>query len=112
MFGPTIAQRLIDYFSGSLGRRAQAFPELTQREGEVLELIARGESNAAIARELGVSQKTVRNHVSNVFTKLRVADRSQAIVKAREGRARRRRPPPRLIRRLVTRARLPAERVP
>ena len=63
------------------------FPPLrrgNQRERQVLELIARGEGNAAIARELSVSQKTVRNHASNVFTKLRVADRSQATVKARE----------------------------
>lgn len=84
VFGPAIAQRLIEYFSGTPAGPAQAFPELTQREREVLELIARGESNAAIARELGISQKTVRNHVSNVFTKLRVVDRAQAIVKARE----------------------------
>ena len=84
VFGPTIAQRLISYFSTSSSRPPHAFPELTAREREVLELIARGEGNAAISRTLGISQKTVRNHVSNVFTKLRVADRSQAIVKARE----------------------------
>jgi DNA-binding NarL/FixJ family response regulator len=84
VFGPAIARRLIEYFTASPTGRDQAFPELTQREREVLELIARGESNAAIARELSISQKTVRNHVSNVFTKLRVVDRSQAIVKARE----------------------------
>jgi DNA-binding NarL/FixJ family response regulator len=84
VFGPAIAQRLIDYFSGSQPGPPQAFPELTERERQVLELVARGEGNAAIARELGISQKTVRNHVSNVFTKLRVVDRSQAIVKARE----------------------------
>jgi DNA-binding NarL/FixJ family response regulator len=84
VFGPAIARRLMDYFSSSPGRSAQAFPELTAREREVLELIARGEGNAAIARELGISQKTVRNHVSNVFTKLRVVDRAQAIVKARD----------------------------
>jgi DNA-binding NarL/FixJ family response regulator len=84
VFGPVIAQRLIDYFSGSPGGPAQAFPELTGREREVLELIARGDGNAAIAHALGISQKTVRNHVSNVFTKLRVVDRSQAIVKARD----------------------------
>jgi DNA-binding NarL/FixJ family response regulator len=83
VFGPAIARRLIDYFSSSRDS-ARAFPELTAREREVLELIARGESNATIARELTISQKTVRNHVSNVFTKLRVVDRAQAIVKARE----------------------------
>jgi DNA-binding NarL/FixJ family response regulator len=84
VFGPAIARRLIEYFSGPQARLAQAFPDLTKREREVLELIARGETNAAIARELGISQKTVRNHVSNVFTKLRVVDRAQAIVKARD----------------------------
>jgi DNA-binding NarL/FixJ family response regulator len=61
-----------------------AFPDLTPRERDVLERIARGRNNTAIATELGLSLKTVRNHVSNVFTKLRVADRAAAIVKARE----------------------------
>lgn len=84
VFGPVIAQRLIEYFSGLPAGAPQAFPELTRREREVLELVARGASNAAIARELGISQKTVRNHVSNVFTKLRVVDRAQAIVRARQ----------------------------
>lgn len=84
VFGPTIARRLIEYFAGSSPGPAHAFPELTQREREVLELVARGHGNAAIARELSISPKTVRNHVSNVFTKLQVVDRSQAIVKARE----------------------------
>jgi len=83
VFGPAIARRLIEYFA-SASVSPQAFPELTQREREVLELIARGEGNAAIARELTISQKTVRNHVSNIFTKLQVVDRAQAIVKARE----------------------------
>ena len=83
VFGPAIARRLIEYFSSSPGG-PQAFPELTQREREVLELIARGEGNAAIAQRLTISQKTVRNHVSNIFTKLQVVDRAQAIVKARE----------------------------
>jgi DNA-binding NarL/FixJ family response regulator len=57
---------------------------LTDREREVLELIAQGASNAAIAAALTLSQKTVRNHVSNIFTKLRVADRAQAVIRARE----------------------------
>ncbi|GGB25242.1 DNA-binding response regulator [Flexivirga endophytica] len=61
-----------------------AFPGMTAREQEVLELIARGRDNARIARALGISGKTVRNHVSNVFTKLQVADRAAAIVRARE----------------------------
>jgi DNA-binding NarL/FixJ family response regulator len=60
------------------------FPDLTDREREVLELVARGLGNAEITRRLVVSPKTVRNHVSNILTKLQVADRSQAIVRARE----------------------------
>ena len=71
--------------SGRIGTRAgRQFPELTERELEVLELIARGLNNTEIARRLVVSDKTVRNHVSSVFTKLHVADRAQAIVRARE----------------------------
>ncbi|HEU0248956.1 MAG TPA: response regulator transcription factor [Gaiellaceae bacterium] len=84
VFGPAIANRLIEYFSSSPSGPPLVFPELTQREREVLELIAQGESNAAIAKRLTISQKTVRNHVSNVFNKLHVVDRAQAIVKARE----------------------------
>ena len=60
------------------------FAELTDREREVLELVARGRNNTEIARALFISGKTVRNHVSNVFTKLQVTDRAQAIVRARE----------------------------
>jgi DNA-binding NarL/FixJ family response regulator len=60
------------------------FPELTKREREVLELIAQGQNNPEIARNLVISPKTVRNHVSNIFNKLQVADRAQAIIRARE----------------------------
>ncbi len=84
IFGPAIAQRLTSYFASTAGGAPRPFPELTAREHEVLELIARGNSNGEIAAALAVSLKTVRNHVSNVFTKLRVATRAQAIVKARE----------------------------
>jgi DNA-binding NarL/FixJ family response regulator len=84
IFGPAIATRLMAYFASSGNGPAQAFPELTAREREVLELIAQGQSNAKIAERLVLSQKTVRNHVSNVFTKLQVLDRAQAIVKARQ----------------------------
>ncbi|MEV6156855.1 LuxR C-terminal-related transcriptional regulator [Nonomuraea sp. NPDC052129] len=63
---------------------ASPFPQLTEREHEVLGLVARGLDNTAIARRLGVSGKTVRNHVSNVLTKLQLADRPAAIVRARE----------------------------
>jgi DNA-binding NarL/FixJ family response regulator len=85
LYSPTIAQRLITFFSERSVRLPQrAFPELTEREREVLELIAQGRNNAEIARRLSVSDKTVRNHVHNVFSKLQVADRAEAIIKARE----------------------------
>jgi DNA-binding NarL/FixJ family response regulator len=85
IFGESIATRLQAFFKADRGRLAtNPFPELTDREDEVLELIARGQSNSEIARRLEISDKTVRNHVANVFNKLRVADRSQAIVRARE----------------------------
>jgi DNA-binding NarL/FixJ family response regulator len=87
VFGSGVAERVITFFaaSGRIGTRAgRQFPELTERELEVLELIARGLNNTEIARRLVVSDKTVRNHVSSVFTKLHVADRAQAIVRARE----------------------------
>jgi DNA-binding NarL/FixJ family response regulator len=60
------------------------FPELTERELDVLDLVARGLTNAAIAQRLVVSDKTVRNHVSNVFAKLHVADRAEAVARARD----------------------------
>jgi DNA-binding NarL/FixJ family response regulator len=83
IFGASVAQRLIAFFSSS-DRPPQVFPELTKREREILELVARGQANQTIARALFLSEKTVRNHVSNIFTKLHVADRAQAIVRARE----------------------------
>lgn len=83
IFGPGVAERLSGLFATG-AQAPQPFSELTSREREVLEGIARGENNADIAAALGLSLKTVRNHVSNVFTKLRVTDRAQAIVKARE----------------------------
>jgi DNA-binding NarL/FixJ family response regulator len=84
VFGPAIADRVLAYFSSPPPAPAEAFPDLTEREREVLELLARGELNAAIARRLGLSPKTVRNHVSNIFAKLQVADRAQAVIRARE----------------------------
>ena len=84
-FGPEIARRLMGFFSTPKpAAPSEVFPELTAREAEVLDLIAQGRNNAEIARRLYLSQKTVRNHVSNIFLKLQVADRSQAIVRARE----------------------------
>src|SRR3712207_2551 len=84
-FGPESARRLMGFFSAPKpAAPSEAFPELTAREAEVLDLIAKGCNNAEIARRLYLSQKTVRNHVSSIFLKLQVADRAQAIVRARE----------------------------
>jgi DNA-binding NarL/FixJ family response regulator len=84
-FGPKIAERLLHFFAGSRPVAAlEPFPELTSREREILDLIARGANNQLIANQLYLSPKTVRNHISNIFAKLQVADRSQAIVRARE----------------------------
>jgi DNA-binding NarL/FixJ family response regulator len=85
LFGPQIASRLMDFFSSLSPHGTQEiFPELTEREHEVLELIARGDNNQKIAERLVIANKTVRNHVSNIFSKLQVADRAQAIIRARE----------------------------
>lgn len=84
IFGPGIAKRVMRFFAGAASLSPAPFPDLTEREREVLELVARGLSNAEIQRRLVVSPKTVRNHVSNILGKLQVADRSQAIVRARE----------------------------
>jgi len=76
-FGPEIARRLMSFFSAPRPTAtSEVFPELTAREREVLNLIAGGLSNAEITRQLFLSPKTVRNHISNIFTKLRVADRA------------------------------------
>ena len=83
IFGPAIARRLLGYFSSPRGT-PEPFPELTKREREVLELIAAFNGNAATARQLSISPKTVRNHISNIFSKLQVADRAEAIARARE----------------------------
>ena len=82
VFSPAVADRLGQFFSGPGGGR-EAFPQLTAREREVLDLVARGLENRRIARELHLSDKTVRNHVSNVLSKLGVDQRSQAIERAR-----------------------------
>jgi DNA-binding NarL/FixJ family response regulator len=86
VFGASVAQQVLGVLStdrrGGRGRRS--FPALTEREHEILDLIAAGRSNPEIARTLVLSDKTVRNHVSNIFAKLQVADRAQAIVRARE----------------------------
>lgn len=85
IFGSAIAQRLMQYFSEATPRAdVTGFPELTEREREVLGLIAQHCTNPEIAQRLYLSPKTVRNHVSNIFAKLQVADRAEAIMRARE----------------------------
>ena len=89
IFSPAVARRVIDFFTGVHAGAERdvpprAFSELTTREREVLDLIAQGLSNPEITGRLYLSPKTVRNHVSNIFAKLQVADRAQAIVRARE----------------------------
>lgn len=82
LFGAPIARRLMNYFAAP--QLPHVFPELTDREREVLDLIAQGYNNADIARQLVISTKTVRNHASNIFSKLQVADRAEAIIRARD----------------------------
>jgi DNA-binding NarL/FixJ family response regulator len=84
IFSPAIARRLMHYFAALSPAVLSTFPELTEREREVLNLIAQGWSNAEIATRLFLSAKTVRNHVSNIFNKLQVVDRAQAIIRARD----------------------------
>jgi DNA-binding NarL/FixJ family response regulator len=85
IFSPAVASRLIDFFAAPMPLAPPlAFPELTEREREILTLIAQGHSNPAIAERLVLSSSTVRNYVSNIFSKLQVVDRAQAIIRARE----------------------------
>jgi DNA-binding NarL/FixJ family response regulator len=84
VLGRTVARRVLGVLADRPGRRTGPFPALTEREVEILDLVAAGLSNGQIARRLTLSDKTVRNHVSNVLTKLGVPDRSRAIVMARE----------------------------
>lgn len=85
IFSPVIAQRLIDFFANPHQPTPPVpFPELTEREREILTWIARGRSNSEIAQGVGIGLKTVRNYISSIFNKLQVADRAQAIVRARD----------------------------
>lgn len=85
IFSPAIAARVMRYFASPPAAVPRAaFPSLTDREREILNLIAQGRNNAHIAQALSLSQKTVSNYVSSIFSKLQVADRAQAIVRARE----------------------------
>lgn len=89
IFSPAIAQRMMQYFSSSPSsphkkNQPDQFAGLTERELEILDLIAQGHNNMVISNKLSLSIKTVQNYVSSILTKLQVADRSQAIVRARE----------------------------
>ena len=84
VFSPAVAERLGAFFSGMAAQPGrELFPQLSEREREVLDLVARGHDNRRIARELFLSEKTVRNHVSNVLGKLGAADRAEVISRAR-----------------------------
>lgn len=89
IFSPGVAALVLNLFAAappaaSVTAAPDAFSDLTEREMEVLTLMARGQSNADIAAALFISVKTVRNHVSNIFNKLQVTDRAQAVIRARE----------------------------
>lgn len=89
VFGPAIAARMMTFFQNlsaapNPATSSEAFPELTEREREVLQLMAHGADNKAIAEKLVISGKTVSNHITSLFSKLQVADRAQAILRARE----------------------------
>lgn len=86
VYGGSVARRIVSFYAGEAAESPaqRAFPELTPREREVLELVATGCRNHEIARRLGMSEKTVRNHVSQVLLKLQVPDRTSAALKARE----------------------------
>ena len=84
IFGPAVATRVLAYFATPPATTSAPFPELTAREREVLDLLAAGRTNHQIADHLGLSGKTVANHISAIFAKLQVADRTQAILRARD----------------------------
>jgi DNA-binding NarL/FixJ family response regulator len=89
LFGPAIAARLLNFFHNKPAQPkaetpSTAFPDLTDREREILSCIARGDTNFEIAKQLTISLKTVRNHVSSIFNKLQVTNRAQAAIRARD----------------------------
>jgi DNA-binding NarL/FixJ family response regulator len=84
IFGPGVAQRVLAFLNTPAVPADVPFPQLTSRERQVLDLLAAGLNNAAIAHRIGVAHKTVANNVSAIFAKLQVADRAQAIVRARD----------------------------
>jgi DNA-binding NarL/FixJ family response regulator len=85
IFGPGIARRVLSFFATTRSAAlSRVFPELSERETELLALMAQGRCNQEIAEQLGLTLKTVRNHASNIFSKLQVADRAQAVILARD----------------------------
>jgi len=84
LFSAAIASRVLAFFARSHPVAPLIFPSLTERERDILHWLAQGKSNATIAAQLGLSVKTIANNVSNIFAKLQVADRAEAIVRARE----------------------------
>lgn len=84
LFSASVASRVLSYFTQVRPVAPQVFPTLTDRERDILHLIAKGKSNPVIASELSLSVKTIANNVSNIFGKLQVADRAEAIVRARD----------------------------
>jgi DNA-binding NarL/FixJ family response regulator len=84
IFSPAIAARMMTFFANQPAQPTALFPDLTESERKVLRLVAQGLGNDAIASQLAFSPKTVRNYISNIFSKLHVADRAQAIVRARD----------------------------
>jgi DNA-binding NarL/FixJ family response regulator len=84
IFGEGVAQRVTDLLTAPVHRAEDVFPELTRRERQVLDLIADGRSNSVIARQLHLAPKTISNHISAIFAKLRAADRAEAIARARD----------------------------
>lgn len=85
IFGPGVAGRVLNFFETPPASGSQAFPQLTQRERQVLDLLASGHRTSAIAEQLFLSPKTISNHLTTIFAKLEVADRVAAVVRAREG---------------------------
>jgi DNA-binding NarL/FixJ family response regulator len=83
IFSPTVARRLVQFFGPQQSAGPTAFPQLTEREREILTLVAEGYTNSAVAERLGIGAKTVRNYVSSIFDKLQVAGRAEAIARAR-----------------------------
>jgi len=84
VFGPGISDRVLRTFAAPPPAPTMPFPELTDREREVLDQLAAGKSNGDIARTLLLSSRTVANHVSNILTKLQATDRTQAALRARD----------------------------